>query len=119
MRSHPELELTPQVINHLVVTLEKLGVDCDEDVELLAFVIELIEQIEVAGIDRYRSMIELGFDGHILDAQFIQTNISGIAFNALYFLSEQYEKIIDLTDDDELCRSDSAREKIISRFFWE
>jgi len=117
MRSHPELELTPQVINHLVVTLEKLGVDCDEDVGLLEFIIELIEQIEVAGIDRYRSMIELGFDGHILDAQFIQANISGIAFNALYFLSEQYEKIIDLTDDDEICSSDSAREKIISRFF--
>lgn len=117
LRAHRDIELTERDVNHLVVTLEKLGVNCDDEVEMLGFIIELIDQIEVFGIDRYRSMIELAVDeDHVLDSHFIQKNISGLGFNALYFLSEQYEKIIDLTDD-ELCNSDLAREKIISRFF--
>ncbi|WP_248748041.1 hypothetical protein [Pseudomonas sp. MWU12-2037] len=117
MRSHRDVVLTSRDINYLVVTLEKLEVNCDEDVQLLGFIIELIEQIEITGIERYREMIELAFDGHIIDSHFIQKNISGTGFNALYFLSEQYEKIIDLTEDSELCQSDEAREKIISKFF--
>ncbi|WP_025129809.1 hypothetical protein [Pseudomonas sp. PH1b] len=117
LRAHRDIELTERDVNHLVVTLEKLGVNCDDEVELLGFIIELIDQIEVFGIDRYRSMIELAVnENHVLDSHFIQKNISGLGFNALYFLSEEYEKIIDLTDD-ELCNSDAAREKIISRFF--
>ena len=52
-----------------------------------------------------------------MDADFIQKNISGIGINALYFLSDQYEKISDLINDDALCNSDEAREKIISKFF--
>lgn len=117
LRAHRDIELTERDVNHLVVTLEKLGVNCDEDVELLGFIIELIDQIEVFGIDRYQTMIELAVnENHVLDSHFIQRNVSGLGFNALYFLSEQYEKIIDLTDD-ELCNSDAAREKIISRFF--
>lgn len=117
MRSHRDVVLTSRDINYLVVTLEKLEVNCDEDVQLLGFIIELIEQIEVTGIERYREMIELAFDGHVVDSHFIQRNISGIGFNALYFLSEQYEKILDLTEDSEFCRSDEDREKIISKFF--
>ncbi|MFJ2478807.1 hypothetical protein ACIOWE_00850 [Pseudomonas sp. NPDC087598] len=117
LRAHRDIELTERDVNHLVVTLEKLGVNCDAEVELLGFIIELIDQIEVFGVDRYRTMIELAVnEDHVLDSHFIQKNISGLGFNALYFLSEQYEKIIDLTDD-ELCNSDAAREKIISRFF--
>lgn len=117
MRAHRDIELTERDVNHLVVTLENLGVNCDDEVELLGFIIEVIDQIEVFGIDRYRSMIELSVnEDHVLDSHFIQKNISGLGFNALYFLSEEYEKIIDLTDD-ELCNSDAAREKIISRFF--
>jgi hypothetical protein len=117
MRKHREVMLTSRDINHLVVTLDKLGVNCDDEIELLEFIIELIDQIEVAGIERYRAMTELSFDNHLIDSHFIQKNISGIAFNSLYFLSEQYEKIIDLTGDGDLCNSDEAREKIISKLF--
>jgi hypothetical protein len=117
MRSHRDVVLTSRDINYLVVTLEKLKVNCDQDVQLLGFIIELIEQIEITGIERYREMIELAFDGHVVDSHFIQGNISGIGFNALYFLSEHYEKILDLTEESEFCRSDEDREKIVSKFF--
>ncbi|PLC06033.1 hypothetical protein CY658_03010 [Variovorax sp. RO1] len=117
MRSHRDVVLTSSDINHLLVTLEKLGVNCDEKTSLLSFISELIAQIEVTGVDRYRTMIELAFDDHSIASGFIQTNVSGIGFNALYFLSDQYEKILDLTEDSELCRNDKDREKIISKLF--
>lgn len=117
LRSHSDVEFTSRDINYLVVTLEKLGVNCDEEVQLLGFIIELIEQIEITGIERYREMIALAFEEHQVDSHFIQKNISGIGFNALYFLSEQYEKIVDLTEDSEFCKTDQDREKIISKFF--
>jgi hypothetical protein len=117
MREHRHVALSGRDINHLVKVLENLDVNCDEEVELLDFISELIDQIEVVGIDQYRAMIELSFDEHVVDSDFIQRNISGIGFNALYFLSDQYEKIIDLISDDELCNSDEARGKIISKFF--
>lgn len=119
MRRHQDAELVTADINYLIVTLEKLGVNCDEEVRLLDFILELIDQIDIIGIDRYRSLIELLVDDHEIDSHFIQTNISGIGFNALYFLSEQYEKIVSLIDDDALCNSDEAREKLISRLFGE
>jgi hypothetical protein len=119
MRSHRDVVLTSRDINYLVVILEKLEINCDEHVQLLGFIIELIEQIEITGIERYREMIELAFDEHVIDSHFIQKNISGIGFNALYFLSEQYEKILGLTEDSEFCQSDKDREKIISKFFGE
>lgn len=119
MRRHQNAELVATDINYLIVTLEKLGVNCDEEVRLLDFIIELIDQIDIIGIDRYRSLIELAVDEHEIDSHFIQTNISGIGFNALYFLSEQYEKIVSLIEDDALCNSDEAREKLISKLFGE
>lgn len=119
MRRHKDAELVASDINYLIVTLEKLGINCDEEVRLLDFIIELIDQIDIAGIERYRSLIELSVDDHHIDSHFIQTNISGIGFNALYFLSEQYEKIVSLIDDDALCNSDEAREKLISKLFGE
>ncbi|EOV0678060.1 hypothetical protein ACOII5_003618 [Cronobacter dublinensis] len=119
MRTHQNIALKASDINHLIVTLENLGVNCDEEVRLLDFILDLIDQIEIVGIDRYRSMIALAVDEHQIDSHFIQNNISGIAFNALYFLSEQYEKILSLTEDDTLCMNDEAREKLISRFFGE
>lgn len=119
MRKHQDAELTENDINHLIVTLDKLGVNCDEEVRLLDFIIELIDQIDIVSIDRYRSLIELSVEDHEIDSHFIQTNISGIGFNALYFLSEQYEKIVSLIEDDALCNSDEAREKLISRLFGE
>ena len=119
MRRHQDAELVTADINYLIVTLEKLGVNCDEEVRLLDFILELIDQIDIIGIDRYRSTIELSVDDYEIDSHFIQTNISGIGFNSLYFLSEQYEKIVSLIDDDVLCNSDEAREKLISRLFGE
>lgn len=117
-RNHQDVALTERdVSNYLVTTLEKLDINCDEDVKLLDFISELIDEIEVVGIDQYRAMIELSFDEHTVDSDYIQKNISGIGFNALYFLSDNYEKIVELIDDDQLCNSDEAREKIISRFF--
>lgn len=117
MRSHPGVMLTSQGINHLIVTLEKLDVDCDEEVELLSFIIDLIDQIETTSIERYRSVIELSFEEHVADSYFIQKNISGLAFNSLYYLSDHYDRIIDMISDGEVCDSDEKREKIISKFF--
>lgn len=119
MRSHHGVVLTSRDVNHLVVTLDKLGIDCDEDVRLLDFIMELIEGIELTGIERFREMITLSFDEHVVDSHFIQTNISGIGFNALYFLSDQYERIISFIDDEEFCRSDEDRENIIAKLFGE
>lgn len=117
MSDHRHVMLNEQDINYLITTLGKLSIDCDEEVNLLSFISELIDQIEIVGIDQYREMITLAFDGHVVDADFIQKNISGTGINALYFLSDQYEKISDLINDDALCNSDEAREKIISKFF--
>ncbi|OPG71461.1 hypothetical protein B1219_14715 [Pseudomonas ogarae] len=117
MRSHPGVMLTSLDINHLIVTLEKLDVDCDEEVELLSFIVDLIDQIEATSIERYRSVIELSFDEHVADSYFIQRNISGLAFNSLYYLSDEYDRIIDMISDGEVCDSDDKRERIISKFF--
>lgn len=118
MRSHQDIVLTERDINnYLVTTLEKLDINCDEEIKLLDFISELIDQIEVVGIDQYRTTIELSFDEHVVDSEYIQKNISGVGFNALYFLSDNCEKIVDLISDDQLCNSDEAREKIISKLF--
>lgn len=118
MRSHPDVLFTEgDVSNYVVTTLEKLDVNCDEDVRLLDFISDLIDQIELVGIEQYRSLIEVSFDEHAVGSAFIQNNISGVGFNALYFLSDQYERIADLIGDEQLCSSDEAREKIIAKFF--
>jgi hypothetical protein len=117
MRLHKDIELTRRDVNHLITTLQSLDVDCDEHVRLLDFVSELIDQIELTGIEQYHATIELSFDGHTVDSNFIQKNISGVGFNALYFLAEHYERIAALIGDDELCNNDEAREKLISKFF--
>jgi hypothetical protein len=117
MLHHQDVQLTEHDANYLITTLGKLGIDCDEEIDLLSFISELIDQIEVIGIDQYRQMITLAFDEHVVDSDFIQKNISGTGFNALYFLSDQYDKINDLISDEELCNSDEAREKLISKFF--
>lgn len=117
MLKHQDVELTLEDINHLVVTLENLGVNCDNEVRLLDFIMELIDQMDVTGIDLYRRSIEISTKGQQLESAFIQANISGIGFNALYYLSDQHSRIMSLISDDELCNSDTAREKIISRIF--
>lgn len=118
MRSHQNVKFTEgDVSNYIVTTLEKLDVNCDQNIRLLDFISELIDQIEIVGIEQYRNLIKVSFDDHVVDSDFIQKNISGIGFNALYFLSDQYEKITDLIGDEQLCNSDESREKIISKLF--
>lgn len=113
---HRNIDFTENDINHLVAALVNLEINCDENVELLDFIIELIDQIG-GDIDKYNSIINLSFDGHAIGSHFIQKNISGIGFSSLYYLSEKYEDIINLTGDSEICNSDKARKKIISMFF--
>lgn len=114
---HRDVELTYEDINHLIVSLEELGINCDEDVRLLDFIIEIIDQLDLAGIDAYNRYIALWTDDCQVESGFIQANVSGLGFNALYYLSEQHSRIVSLINDDELCNSDAAREKIISRIF--
>lgn len=118
LRKHPGEMLTGRdVDNHLVITLEKLDVNCDEELCLLDFIKDLIDQIGKVGLDQYRTTIALSTDANDIDSAYIQKSISGVGFNALYFLADQYEKIADLIGDPELCASDAAREKIIDKFF--
>jgi len=51
MRSHPGVLLSERdVNNYLVNALEKLDVNCDEEVTLIDFIGDLIDQIEFAGV---------------------------------------------------------------------
>jgi len=118
MRSHQDVALGGRDdVNVLVTTFDKVDIDCDAEVSLLEFISELIDQVELIGIDQYRDIIALSFDEHVVDGAFIGQNISGLAFNALYFLSEHYERIAGLVGNEELCSSDEAREQLISTFF--
>ncbi len=117
MLKHQDIELTLEDINHLVVTLENLGVNCDDEARLLDFIIDLIDQMDVTGIDLYRRNIQIVTEDIEIESAFIQSNVSGIGFNALYYLSDQHSRIMALISDDELRNSDAAREKIISRIF--
>lgn len=118
LRQHPGAMLTGRDVgNYLVTTLEKLGVNCDENVRLLDFINDLIDQIGMVGLDQYRAAVALSTDSHDIDSAYIQKAISGVGFNALYFLADHYEKIADLIGDPELCASDAAREKIVAKFF--
>lgn len=118
LRQHPGSMLTGRdVENYLVTTLEKLDVDCDKTVSLLDFINDLIDQIVVVGLDQYQAIIALSTDAHDIGSDYIQKSISGVGFNALYFLADHYEKITDLIGNQELCDSDAKRETIIATLF--
>lgn len=118
LRQHPGAMLTGRDVgNYLVTTLEKLGVNCDETLRLLDFINDLIDQIGLVGLDQYRTTVALSTDAHDIGSAYIQKSISGVGFNALYFLADHYVKIADLIGDPELCASDAAREKIIAKLF--
>ncbi|GAB3256572.1 hypothetical protein GCM10027296_26520 [Chitinimonas naiadis] len=117
LRQRPGVMLTDRDVNHLVTTLEKLGVNCDDNVRLLDFINDLIDQIGVVSLNQYRATVALKTDAHDIDSAYIQKSISGVGFNALYYLADHYEKIADLIGDPELCASDAAREKILAKFF--
>lgn len=113
MRKHPEAHVS-EVEVHVVTTLEKLDVDCDAEIRVLDFISELIEQIDVVTIEQYRATITLSFDNHVVSPAYIQQNISGVILNALYYLHDHHEKIARFMRDDDLCSSDTVREKIVS-----
>src|SRR5690606_176664 len=69
--------------------------------------------------DGYQNLINLSFDEYYIDNKFINENISSQFFNALYFLSNDYNKIYDLVSDETICDSDEKFEKIVSKFFGE
>ena len=118
LRQHPSAMLTGRDVgNFLVTTLEELGVNCDETLRLLDFINDLIDQIDVVGLDQYRATVALSTDAHDIGSAYIQQSISGVGFNALYFLADNYVKIADRIGDPELCASEEAREKIIAEFF--
>lgn len=107
-----------EVDNYLITTLEKLDINCDEEFSILGFISELIDQIDLVGVNQYREMIRLSFDEYVIEPDYIHENISGIGVSSLYFLSENYEKVISLIDDDAICTSDEARDRIISKLFY-
>ena len=117
VKSNRDVDFSRKDVNHLIVLLEDMDADCDEELSFLDFIVELIDEIEVVGIERYQELIDLSYDEINIDNTFIDENISGQFFNALYFLSNDYHKIYDLVSDEELCDSDEKFEKIVSKFF--
>ncbi|MHA3098329.1 hypothetical protein [Acinetobacter brisouii] len=117
VKSNRGVDFSRKDINHLIVLLEEMDVNCDEELSFLGFIIELIDEIKVVGVDRYQDLIDLSYDEININNIFIDENISGQFFNALYFLSNDYYKIYDIISDEELCDSDEKFEKIVSKFF--
>lgn len=89
-----------------------MDINCDDEIRFLDFIIELIRDIEVINLAKYQSLINLSYDDYYID-----DNISSQFFNALYFLSKEYNKIYDLISDEILCDSDEKFEKIVSKLF--
>ena len=104
-------------INHIIVLLEEMKVNCDEELRFIDFIVELINDIDVIKLDSYQNLINLSYDEYHIDNKFIDENISSQFFNALYFLSGEYNKIYDLVSDENICDSDEKFEKIVSKFF--
>ncbi|MDD1782576.1 hypothetical protein LRP49_15495 [Enterovibrio sp. ZSDZ35] len=103
-------------INHLIVALDELGVNCDEEVRLLDIIVELIDNIDDFGLPVFEHTITLNCQSDVIPIAYLLDNISGVGFNSLYYLSEQYEKIIDILSVDALAKAE-AREEFISKFF--
>lgn len=119
VKTHKEFDFGRKDVNHLIVLLEEMNINCDEDLRLIDFIIELLNDIEVIKLDGYQNLINLSCDEYYIDNKFINENISSQFFNALYFLSNDYNKIYDLVSDETICDSDEKFEKIVSKFFGE
>lgn len=119
VKTHREFDFGRKDVNHLIVLLEEMNINCDEDIRFIDFIIELLNDIEVIKLDGYLNLINLSSDQYYIDNKFINENISSQFFNALYFLSNDYNKIYDLVSDETICDSDEKFEKIVSKFFGE
>ena len=117
VKTHKEFDFGRKDVNHLIVLLEEMNINCDEDMRFIDFIIELLNDIEVIKLDGYLNLINLSSDEYYIDNKFINENISSQFFNALYFLSNDYNKIYDLVSDEIICDSDEKFEKIVSKFF--
>lgn len=118
LRGHQDVELTEGDIDcYLINTLETLGVNCNERINFQEFISELINQIKADGIEQYRALIELSAQEHIIDSSYIQNNISAIGFNALYFLSDHFERIVKLLSTTQGIYDEEGRKNFISVYF--
>lgn len=101
-------------MNAVFVTLDKLGIDLEEEISLNEFIGQLLDEIEVfGGLDGYNDIIQLKFDDYAIDGKYLQDNIAGSGINALYYLSGNYNKIIDVLNDI----NESQRESFIAKLF--
>ncbi|AXY57648.1 hypothetical protein CDG60_14400 [Acinetobacter chinensis] len=119
VKTHREFDFGRKDVNHLIVLLEEMNINCDEEIRFIDFIIELLHDIEVIKLDDYLNLINLSSDEYYIDNKFINENISSQFFNALYFLSNDYNKIYDLVSDETICDSDEKFERIVSKFFGE
>lgn len=103
-------------MNAVFATLDKLGIDLEEEISLNEFISQLLDEIEVfGGIENYHNIIQLNFDEYAISGQYLQDNIAGSGVNALYYLLDNYDKITDILNDIE----ESHRENFIAKLFGE
>lgn len=101
-------------MNAVFATLDKLGIDLEEEISLNEFISQLLDEIEVfGGIENYHNIIQLNFDEYAISGQYLQDNIAGSGVNALYYLLDNYDKITDILNDIE----ESHRENFIAKLF--
>ena len=119
IKSHRDIQFSRKDTNHIIVLLDEMGINTDEEVRFIDFIVDLMNDIEIIKIDNYQELIDLSFDDCHIDNRFIEDNISGSFFNTLYFLSENYNKIYEIVSDNIICDTDEKFEKIIFKFFSE
>lgn len=101
-------------MNAVFATLDKLGIDLEEEISLNEFIAQLLDEIEVfGGLENYHNIIQLNFDEYAISGQYLQDNIAGSGINALYYLLDNYNKIVDILNDV----NESQRENFISKLF--
>lgn len=104
-------------MNYIFVSLDKLGIDLDEEISLNDFIYQLIEEIQVWGDEgKFADVISLNLDKLTLSNAYIQENIAGAGINALYYLSNNYLRISEVLSEVE---DEEGRQRIVSKFFGE
>lgn len=101
-------------INAVFATLDKFGIDLEEEISLNEFISQLLDEIEVfGGLEHYNNIIQLNFEEYAISGQYLQDNITGSGINALYYLADNYNKILDILNDID----ESQREDFIAKLF--
>lgn len=101
-------------MNVITNTLDKFGVDIEEEISLKEFIAQLLEEItNHFDIEKYNEIIKLNLDEFYIDSQYLQDNIEGSGINSLYYLSDNYTKIKNILETV----SSDQEEEIISNLF--